>query len=195
MKKKTLIATFLFAVIGSVLYWQYLNKFETQKGPTKRETASIRPTLKPTPKQQPIPDKGFKIAPKKQIKSPEIISKGMPLPPTRRLTGAFYNSYDVGSLQMMNEEDPKWKDKLHKELKRFQREDTKVKIKNIESLIEVTSKNTAKFVEVVEVSFFVSDGYRSSYNALVDSDSGKIIKIWNRSVPENRKKYSLTFKR
>ena len=95
------------------------------------------------------------------------------------------------SIVFINEVDQKWKEKLTHKLTRFQKKTTKVETKHLKSLLKVKN-NRATYFEVVLVTYRTVDGHRSSFNAMVDSQTARVVKSWNLDKPEKREKISLT---
>lgn len=90
---------------------------------------------------------------------------------------------NVEKLPMLNTINPHWKENLGMELVRFHSSDTKVLIKKEESLIRIQN-GKGLFTERVVVSYLNGDNPISSFKALIDSDSGKIIETWDNTIQE-----------
>lgn len=85
-----------------------------------------------------------------------------------------------------NKKNDRWKDLLQENLLKFQEPTTKVKIVHLEGII-FSKYGKAQLAEKVLVSYTNQDGLVSSFNAYVDSETGRIIGLpWNRTVVENK---------
>jgi hypothetical protein len=115
----------------------------------------------------------------------------------RSISGLPHNQLehiDFGKIEMTNEFDPDWEEKLGRQQLRFQKSSTKVAIKKNSSQVylkKAKNKVFGSFVEIVTLNYISSDGV-SSYNAMVDSATGKIIQTWNKSIQENLRKRPLS---
>lgn len=93
-----------------------------------------------------------------------------------------FTDIDV-ELEMVNSYDPNWKEKTEQSALRFQDPETKIEIKEILSLIEI-SKHRGRHIEIVQITMERADGVRSSFRAKIDGQSGKIIKTWDQTYYE-----------
>jgi hypothetical protein len=100
----------------------------------------------------------------------------------------FFSNQE-NSLEILNQYNKAWKSNLGHKLMRFQEADTKVFIRPLESLLQV-KKGKGLLVEKVIIQFKLPSGKRSSFNALVDSESGKVLQTWNRTIHEGIGKVS-----
>lgn len=87
-------------------------------------------------------------------------------------------------LPMLNTVNPEWQEHLGHELVRFHPQDTKVLIKKEESLIKVQNSK-GLFTERVIISYLKGDHPVSSFRALIDSESGKVLETWDRTIHEH----------
>ena len=80
---------------------------------------------------------------------------------------------------------PQWQESLAYNLMRFQDPQTKLIIKKEESIVRKVNGEKREF-DVVLISFFpyANTDFKNSYNALVDTTSGEIIRTWNQSIHE-----------
>lgn len=92
-----------------------------------------------------------------------------------------------------NKISPNWKEKLAPSLMRFLDPKTKLFIKKEQSLI-VFERGIARYTEKVLVKFQTKAGRHYSYNALVDSETGHIIKTWNKLQHEGIGHEKIKFK-
>lgn len=77
-----------------------------------------------------------------------------------------------------------WINKLGFNLLKYQFDDTYAFIKPKESLIKIKGR-TAKYIEHVTVTYKLPSGQKSSFDAMVDSQTGEIINTWGKSIQEN----------
>lgn len=91
------------------------------------------------------------------------------------------------SLKFKNKVDSNWKKNLGHNLTRFQPEGTEVLIKKERGLIFL-KKNLGEYREQVLISYKLPNGKKSSYRAMIDSESGKIIYTYDRTINENYRK-------
>jgi hypothetical protein len=89
-------------------------------------------------------------------------------------------------LEMINKVSSDWKETLGNDLLRFQREDTKVLIKEEFPIIRVQN-GKGQYVEQVIVTYVFKNGNLSSFRALVDSDTGFVIDTWDKILNEKVK--------
>ena len=85
---------------------------------------------------------------------------------------------DLSALPFRNQKNSKWQDHLAKELLHFQPNDTKVMIKKLEGIVRV-KKSQKEYLEHVLITFLTpGGGHSNSFEALVDSQSGRVVKTW-----------------
>ncbi len=87
-------------------------------------------------------------------------------------------------LSMINKINPHWKEILGQEMLRFQNVDAKVMIKEEFPIIQI-QKGEGQYVEQVIITYLYSDGKIESFRALIDSESGKILETWDKTIREN----------
>lgn len=90
-------------------------------------------------------------------------------------------------LKMINTVSADWKESLGNGLMRFQPEDTKLMVKEEVSVIKVFG-DKGRYLEQVTITYLKKFGNRSSFRALVDSETGAIVETWDRTVDEKLKK-------
>lgn len=97
-------------------------------------------------------------------------------------------------LPMVNTISPEWKEKMGKDLMRFQDIDTKVLVQNEQSVIKII-EGKGQFLEQVSVTYLLKNGNRNSFRALVDSQTGMVIETWDRTIHERlgKQKKTLAF--
>jgi hypothetical protein len=76
-----------------------------------------------------------------------------------------------------------WKEKMAPTLMRFLNPNTKLFVKEEKSIV-ILERDQARYAEKVLIKFQTKTGRHYSYNALVDSETGHIIKTWNRMQHE-----------
>ncbi|MBY0413329.1 MAG: hypothetical protein K2Q18_04155, partial [Bdellovibrionales bacterium] len=115
--------------------------------------------------------------------------KGFLVRKDRVLMGEIDQKYedDDTPLKMLNKVNPNWKDVMGKSLMRFQPEDTKIMVKEELPVIKI-QEGTGRFLQQVSITFLQKDGLKSSFRALVDSDTGSIVETWDRSIYEQVKR-------
>ncbi len=89
-------------------------------------------------------------------------------------------------LIMLNKINPSWKEILGQELLRFQKDDTKVMIKEEFSIIQIQN-GKGRYAEQVIVTYVLKDGTINSYRALIDSENASSIDTWDKTIHENYK--------
>ena len=115
----------------------------------------------------------------------------------RFLSGDKSKYYLENQAQLIftNSINPNWDKDLSKSLFRFQDDKTKIIVNKIDSWIDVSENNNAKYVERVNIYFLMPDGGRKSFTAKIDSESGSILETWNLTKHEpsgSSKKNTLT---
>ncbi len=127
---------------------------------TNRMPASIEPTEKKDDKVKPV-------------------SK-------RQWIGANDNIIQSGKISMKNKPDTKWHDKLVTILGRGLNPETKIEVNHEKSVILVNGHDALNAEQVVVI--FNADKERNSYRAMVNSQTGKVIRTWDHTIHENIRK-------
>ena len=83
-----------------------------------------------------------------------------------------------------------WEVNLSRELLKFQENDTKVIIQDLEEL-SIVESGQLRPVQKVIITYLHPNNRQSSATALVDLQNGKIIKAWNRTKHEDLSHKSL----
>lgn len=111
--------------------------------------------------------------------------KGFMVRDNRILTGDVNQKYedDNTELEMLNSVNPEWKDIMGNELMRFQPADTKLMVKEEVPVIKII-EGQGRYLEQVTITYLQKDGNRSSFKALVDSETGSVVETWDRTVQE-----------
>lgn len=86
-------------------------------------------------------------------------------------------------LPMLNTISADWREKMGKDLMRFQEENTKVMVKDEYPVIKVVEGSGRYFQQVV-ITYLLPSGDRSSFRALIDSETGLVSETWDRSIHE-----------
>lgn len=89
----------------------------------------------------------------------------------------------IDNLVMSNSLNENWKDALGLELLRFHPEETKILIKEEDSILKVEN-GKGRLLEQVVVSYLQDNSMLSSFRALVDSQSGQVLETWDRTIHE-----------
>lgn len=102
---------------------------------------------------------------------------------TRKVLGVIDEDFNIKDLNFSNEISPDWKDTLAENLIRLHAEDTKVLIKKNKSYLKV-QHTTGTYVEEVLITYIKNNKQLSSFKALVDSGTGKILETWDQTINE-----------
>lgn len=104
----------------------------------------------------------------------------------RIITGDLNKKYEDenSDLQMANSVNPDWKEIMGNDLMRFQPADTKLMVKEEVPVIKIVN-GIGRYLEQVTVTYLQKDGNRSSFKALVDSETGSVVETWDRTVHEH----------
>lgn len=87
-------------------------------------------------------------------------------------------------LQMSNSVNPDWKEVMGNDLMRFQSTETKLMVKEEVPVIKIVN-GIGRYLEQVTITYLQKDGNRSSFKALVDSETGAIVETWDRTIHEH----------
>ncbi|MCK5884718.1 MAG: hypothetical protein KAG61_13590 [Bacteriovoracaceae bacterium] len=88
---------------------------------------------------------------------------------------------DLGDLEYSNKVSDGRNTLLSKRLLNFQKVGTKVVVRQYKSMVIMKGKK-GQYVEEVIISFINESGLMNGFSALVDSETGKILKTWNRTT-------------
>jgi hypothetical protein len=89
-------------------------------------------------------------------------------------------------ISFINKKNERWLDLAQDNLLKFQEPSTKVKIVPLEGVI-FSKYGKAQLAEKILVSYINQNGLISSFNAYVDSETGRMIGLpWNKTVVENK---------
>lgn len=109
----------------------------------------------------------------------------------RILTGENLEKYKDESVElpMLNKINTDWKEALGSELLQFQKDDTKIIVKDEQHIIKIKD-NQGLYLEKVIITYFLKNGDQNSFHALVDSETGSIVDTWDRTIHEKLFKHS-----
>ena len=91
---------------------------------------------------------------------------------------------DMDKFDFINEENPDWKEELSRKLLDTLDDNPNLKVIKEKSLIKVLGKK-AQYLEQAIVIIEYENGKENSFRALIDSETGKIIRSWDRTIHEN----------
>lgn len=112
-------------------------------------------------------------------------TRGLLMRDGRVLTGDINPKYEDEEtpLKMVNTINPNWKDDMGNYLIRFHPESTKLIVKEELSLIKIR-EGQGRYFEQVAITYLDKNGDRSSFRALVDSETGALVETWDRTIHE-----------
>ncbi len=90
-------------------------------------------------------------------------------------------------LPMINKVSKNWREKMGKDLMRFQNEETKVMVQDEFSVIRIV-EGQGQYMQQVAITYLLPTGERNSFRALIDSESGMILETWDKSIGEKTAK-------
>lgn len=88
-------------------------------------------------------------------------------------------------LQFVNEINDNWKEDLAEKILQSQRPGTDIFIKRESSIIEIKN-NKGRYIEHVSIIVKKPNHLKQSYEALIDTETGKMIKTWNSILYEKK---------
>lgn len=89
-------------------------------------------------------------------------------------------------LEMINKVNADWKEILGNDLLRFQKDDTKVLIKEEYPVIKIQN-GKGQYLEQVIITYAFKNGNYSSFRALIDSETGFVTSTWDKTINEKSK--------
>ena len=169
--KKLFFLTFLIFVFSLIYFFNQKNKkprvhtkIEKEQVSKKRNPSSIKVT----------PPKKTKV---KSYKKERKIVANTDIVPSK--------------INYTNSVNPKWKNKLKTSYMRFHSKgDMKLNIKHVKSILEVDKKNNGRNLEIVTMTFR-KEGEFNRFKALVDSETGKVLRTWDRTIHMNKNELTL----
>ena len=100
----------------------------------------------------------------------------------RRLIGQIKQYEDkLDQLNFINKVDKNWKSKLSEKLLKHRKREAKLLIKGEKSVLKLYN-GTARYLELVNITFLFKGDDKNSFKAFVDSETGEIIQTWSRTV-------------
>ena len=189
MKKKLIFVTFI--CLGIFIYNLKIKKKESLEHKTEWKVFKVKDKTKKT--KQSIPTKKDLISARIPEKKIKILEQKISYPKRndRRLIGKkeSINTYKDESinLEFLNSINENWKQDLIDRIARTQRSDTEIFIKKENSFIQIKN-NKGLYVEHVLLAIKRPDDLKQSYEALIDSETGKVIKTWNSITYEKKSK-------
>lgn len=195
MKKNVL---FTFSIFIAIIIFVLVKKDEdkiivkdkTYKTFVKNQNRSIAsyPTTHEEFKSAMIDQTKTEAIDKRSKEKEKLLLANYKLRENRILIGDNAEQFSTSSkeLPMINKLNPNWKTLLGNDLLRFQREDTKVIIKEELPIIKVID-GKGQYLEQVIITYLLNNGDRNSYRALVDAESGLVLETWDRTIHEKYK--------
>lgn len=118
----------------------------------------------------------------------DLLAKNYHIRENRILMGDNTQKYsnEFNHLQMQNTINNQWKSLLGSDLLRFQEPETKVIIREELPVIKIFDDH-ALYLEQVVITYLLKNGEKSSYRALVDSETGLVLETWDRTLNENQR--------
>lgn len=182
-------------LLGAIFFWYQKGNKDDWQTFVKKENQLIKtyPTTSREKKEARI-DKGAAKSSAQNShtqaqstkRAPASLKKGPPAsktPQNQRITIALPDQTVIKDASPLNKPHKEWKKRLGNEILRFMRPETKVYLKKLESLT-VYEKGRPLHVEKVHVKLTTPEGRLFSYNALVDSETGKVVETWNQTNHE-----------
>jgi len=162
--KKLLAVTFILAVTSYLYFHEKSKEKESewvtfQKNESHTDTISQHPTTKEEMKKAKI---------KTTLKKKRNIASLSPK-----------TNKENKDLKFKNTPHKDWQKKMAKNVMRFLDLETKLFVQKMNEII-YKEKGTAIYAQNVHIKFVTSKGKHYSYNALVNQESGEIIKTWNK---------------
>jgi hypothetical protein len=94
-----------------------------------------------------------------------------------------YGKEKPQDFHVINSASADWKKRMAPQLMRFLEDGTKLFVKKEKSMT-IVERNYGRHVEQVYIKFETKKGRHYSYHALVDSETGTLLKTWNRTQHE-----------
>lgn len=173
--------------------WQYKSKIEvanhynTYTKKTNRTIASYETTSEEFNKANIDAKEISKITPEETEK--KFRANDIPMRKNRVLIGDNYLNYihDTTELEMINTINPNWKKLLGDDLLNLQEEGTKVLVRKEFSVTKIVD-HKGYYLEQVIITYLLKNGDQNSYRALVNSETGRVIETWDRTIHEKLRK-------
>jgi len=199
--KKPLLQTLFICILATVIYaitWTLnISKDLPQQARSKPTTQSWQKITKTkigisTTKASKTEQIKYQLTRKPASTNPILRDKNL-YRAGRKLIGENLQQYldPQQKLNMQNSINPAWPTLLANELARFQKSDTKIFLKKLDTYIKIENGN-GRYLELVLISYHGKNS-NSSFNASIDSATGAIVSTWNRTIHENSKISPLKF--
>ncbi len=166
VKHGIFILTLLF-IIGAV--WFYHNQI-----PKSKDNPSVPSQTQIQESSAPMIQEEVEVIPEAKATATPISQKKQ----NRSILGTLPQE-GLKGLRFLNSPTDEWKEKYEEELRRFQDPESQIEITLQESGIQTFSNKTAIYIEKVLVIIRHTNGKEDSFNALVDSTTGKVIQTFN----------------
>lgn len=180
MKKKLILIASLFSV-AIICYFIYQKNNTTEQWQTfnkvNHDLIQSYPTTKKEQKKYKLP-----VASTQAKKRKPASLKPTSEPTKRAVVNPTGKKIDPNQ-KTVNEVNKEWKERLGQNLLRFLRPETLVFVKKQKS-VTLVEDNLLRNAEVVIIQLKSPEGRRYSYNAYVDSETGKVLQTWNRTIHE-----------
>ena len=188
IKKVSIILTSFFLI---VLSYQIYND-DINQLPEDGKTNSYLINEELVEKKDDYTEKGNK--PEEKSISKEIVKKNIILkknkkiiPKVNKEKNIFNQSdkaFDKNKYQFSNKKNEDWELELRNRLLDSLDNKPELTIKREKSLIKIL-KDKARYIEQAQIIIDHEDGRQDSFRALIDSESGRIIRSWDRTIHEN----------
>lgn len=175
--KKIQIVLSITAILSVTFSYQYFKNIQINELQTMAKTQKNKPK---TPKQI------DQVVVSKQDDEAKRPSRGIASVPTPSVLRKYQNRKVVGQLRkdkdviIGNEISKDWKEKAYKRLNDMITDETKLEIRTVKPVVFI-QHGMGKYAEHVKVVLQRKNGLRSAYDAYIDSQSGAIIRTWNRT--------------
>lgn len=116
-----------------------------------------------------------KITPQKKTKG----KRRKPASVNKRNLTLLPDQASLKDLEVKNEVHKEWRKRMATNLMRFQDEETKLLVNKLESMV-ILDKGKGLNVEKVHVKYITKSGRHYGFHALVNSETGHVIRTWNR---------------
>jgi hypothetical protein len=120
------------------------------------------------------------IIPKRVLSSVQNKAKTYKRFKGRRILGNIKNQ-DFDKINFINSTTIDWKNKLSEKLLKHRTRKAKLLIKSEKSVIKVQN-GSARYLELVAVTFLFKGDDSNSFKAFVDSETGEVLQTWSQSI-------------
>ena len=179
---KRLVGTLIVIVVISGFF--LIQPLENKKDNFKQATTDKK---KSSPKKNSEKKRDLASIPKKEPNTKKKLTT--PIKENRHYIGSFK---DINDITLTNQTSDDWEDKYKKRLIKslYGKEIKDFKIEKKKSIIRVR-KNVGTNLEHVIVSFTRPDGKPFSFEAYINSETGQLVKSWNKTRYEYKKPYKI----